>query len=204
MHLIGLTGGICCGKSYVLKILSGLGCYCLRADDLAKEILYHKVDRKLLTKIKNLFGADLLVKDQLDQQRMAQLIFNDPEKRLQLNALVHPLVAARRREKIKEIAATNHYQFFIYESALLIEARTFREFEKLIVVYCSYQEQLGRLMERDHLTLEEAEKKIQTQIPLRQKLRYADYVIDTSGDFEKTKANTLEVFALIRGEFNVY
>ncbi len=203
MYLIGLTGGICSGKSHVLKIFSGLGCYCLRADDLAKEVLYQNPDKKLVKKINQLLADNLQEDENLSVKKMAEIIFNDHQKRLRLNAIVHPLVAERRKLKIKEIEATGHYDFFVYESALLIEAKIYREFDKIIVVYCSLQEQLKRLRERDGLPEEEALKKIQAQVPVSQKLKYADYVIDSNGSLEQTKANTLEVFALLKGDLNV-
>ena len=106
------------------------------------------------------------------------------------------------KSKIRAIADTKIYDFLIYESALLLESDIYKEFEKIIVVYTSHSEQLQRAMARDRLTRDEAEKRIQSQFPLKEKLKVANYTIDSSGPFAKTRANTMEVFHLLKKDFN--
>lgn len=202
MHTIGLTGGFCSGKTFVLKVLEEQGCYTIRADDLAKNIIFTK-DSPVLQEIIAACGPEILDPEKgLDKGKFSAMLFEDHEKRNCINSLVHPLVGEERKNKIRTIAATKKYDFLVYESALLLESGIYREFEKIIVVYTSAAEQLRRAMARDRLSQLEAEKRIQSQFPLKEKLKVANYAIDSSGSLENTRANTMEVFHLLKKDFN--
>jgi dephospho-CoA kinase len=203
MHAIGLTGSFCSGKTFVLQVLEEQGCYTMRADDLAKSIIFSQ-DSPVLQEIVAAFGSGIYDREKgLDKERFSQLLFEDHEKRNLINAIVHPLVGAERQKKIRAIGATRIYDFLIYESALMLESGIYKEFEKIIVVYSSPAVQLRRAMERDKLTRAEAQKRIQSQFPLREKLKVANYAIDSGGTFENTRANTMEVFYLLKNDFNL-
>jgi dephospho-CoA kinase len=203
MHAIGLTGSFCSGKTFVLQVLEEQGCYTMRADDLAKSIIFSQ-DSPVLQEIVAAFGSGIYDREKgLDKERFSQLLFEDHEKRNLINAIVHPLVGAERQKKIRAIEATRIYDFLIYESALMLESGIYKEFEKIIVVYSSPAVQLRRAMERDKLTRAEAQKRIQSQFPLREKLKVANYAIDSGGTFENTRANTMEVFYLLKKDFNL-
>ena len=203
MHTIGLTGGFCSGKTFVLKVLEEQGCYSMRADDLAKNIIFTK-DSPVLQEIIAACGPEILDPEKgLDKGKFSAMLFEDCEKRNCINSLVHPLVGEERKNKIRAIAATKKYDFLVYESALLLESGIYREFEKIIVVYTSAAEQLRRAMARDRLSRLEAEKRIQSQFPLKEKLKVANYAIDSSGSLENTRANTMEVFYLLKKDFNL-
>ena len=202
MHTIGLTGGFCSGKTFVLKVLEEQGCYSMRADDLAKNIIFTK-DSPVLQEIIAACGPEILDPEKgLDKGKFSAMLFEDCEKRNCINSLVHPLVGEERKNKIRAIAATKKYDFLVYESALLLESGIYREFKKIIVVYTSAAEQLRRAMARDRLSQLEAEKRIQSQFPLKEKLKVANYAIDSSGSLENTRANTMEVFHLLKKDFN--
>ena len=204
MHAIGLTGSFCSGKTFVLKVLEEQGCYTMRADDLAKNIIFSP-DSPVLQKISAAFGPGIVDPEKgLDKDQFSRLLFEDHEKRKLINAIVHPLVSEERKNKIRAIAATRAYDFLVYESALLLESGIHGEFEKVIVVYTSAAEQVRRAMARDRLTRAEAEKRIQSQFPLKEKLKVANYAIDSSGTFAKTRANTMEVFHLLKKDFNLF
>jgi dephospho-CoA kinase len=203
MHAIGLTGSFCSGKTFVLKVLEEQGCYTMRADDLAKSIIFSP-ESPVLQEIISAFGSGIYDPiNGLDKERFSQLLFEDHEKRNFINAIVHPLVGEERRKKIRAIEETRIYDFLIYESALLLESGIYKEFEKIIVVYSAPAVQLRRAMERDKLTRFEAQKRIQSQFPLREKLKVANYAIDSGGTFENTRANTMEVFHLLKKDFNL-
>ena len=203
MHLIGLTGGICTGKSFVLSILAELGCYTLRADELARSIIFSD-QSPVADEIKAVFGPDILDdQGELDKEKFGRLLFQDAEKRARANALVHPLVAGERAKKIHEIEQLGIHPLFVYESALLVESGICGEFKKIIVVYCSTKTQISRLMARDRISRREAETRIRAQFPLREKLKAADYSIDTSLGFETARANTQEVYHLLRQDLNL-
>jgi dephospho-CoA kinase len=203
MHRIGLTGGFCSGKTFVLKVLEEQGCRTLRADDLAKAIVFAP-GSPLLAEVVGIFGPGVLdAAGGLDKEQFSQALFADLEKRRALNAVVHPLVGEERRRLIREAEAAGIYDFLVYESALLLESGIQGDFERVIVVYSSPAVQLRRAMERDGLTRAEAQKRIRSQFPLREKLKAAHYAIDTSLDAESTRARTLEVFHLLQKDFHL-
>jgi len=203
MHKIGLTGGICTGKTYVLGILAELHCYTVRADDIAKTIIFSG-DREISGAIREVFGSSIFDGDRtIKKEEFSRTLFEDPEKRNFINHFIHPLVIRERNKILDDLEKTSVYDFFIYESALLIEAGTYKDFEKIVVVYTSPEEQTGRLMRRDGIDEKEAEKKIKAQMPLTEKLRVAQYTIDTSGTFENARAKTLEVYHLLRKDFKM-
>jgi dephospho-CoA kinase len=203
VHIVGLTGGFCCGKSFVLKVLEEQGCYTMRADDLARTIIAAK-DSPVLAEIIAIFGPEIYDPAKgLNKEKFSAMLFEDQEKRNFVNTIVHPLVSAERRKKIRAIEATKIYDFFIYESALLVESGIYKEFEKIIVVYTSVTEQIRRAMTRDKISRPEAQKRIQSQFPLKEKLKVANYSIDSSGTCENTRANTMEVFYLLKKDFHL-
>jgi len=202
VHIIGLTGGFCCGKTFVLKVLEEQGCYTMRADDLAKNIIFTK-DSPVLQEIISAFGPEICDRQNgLDKEKFSKMLFEDHEMRNFINSIVHPLVSEERKNKIRAIAETKIYDFLIYESALLLESGIAKEFEKIIVVYTSTAEQLRRALARDKLSRPEAQKRIQSQFPLKEKLKVANYTIDSSGTCENTRANTMEVFYLLKKDFH--
>ncbi|HLP47568.1 MAG TPA: dephospho-CoA kinase [Candidatus Kapabacteria bacterium] len=203
MYKIGLSGGICTGKSLILNILRELGCYTVRADDLAKSIIFgdNPRIRKELIKI---FGPDIYdEKNGLKKETFSRILFEDEEKRNCVNKMVHPLVKAERAKLIKKLEESKLYDFLIYESALLVEAGIYKEFDKIIIAYSTPEEQIARLMQRDGIGLEEAENKIKSQFPLSEKLKVAHYTIDTSGSFENTRLQTLETFYLLKKDLKI-
>jgi dephospho-CoA kinase len=158
----------------------------------------------VLREIIAVFGPDVHdPRSGLDKEKFSQALFDDHEKRNAVNAIIHPLVSEERRRKIRAIAETRLYDFLVYESALLLESGIYREFERIIVVYSAAAVQLRRAMERDRLTRSEAQKRIRSQFPLREKLKVANYAIDSSGSFASTRANTMEVFHLLKKDLNL-
>lgn len=203
MFLIGLTGGICSGKSRVLSIFEELGCYTFQADELANKIIFSQGSETAEQIIRRCGEVVCAPSGALSRERLARLLFEDVETRNAVNRIVHPLVARERTSKIREIEKMNIYDFFVYESALLVESGTFRDFDKIIVVYTSPEEQIKRVMERDGISRELAEKRIQAQFPLKEKLKVADYAIDSSGSLETTRTNALEVFHLMKRDLKM-
>ncbi len=203
MNKIGLTGGICAGKTFVLNLLKELGCYTLRADDIAKNIIFSG-NSKISQEIIKVFGPDIYDDKQgLKKEEFTKILFEDAEKRNFINNIVHPLVTAERNKIYEDLNITKAFHFFIYESALLVEAGIYKDFDKIILVYTTHEEQLKRLMARDGIKKEEAEARIKAQFPISEKLKVAHYTIDTSDTFENAKAQTLETFHLMKKDFKV-
>jgi len=201
VHKIGLTGGICSGKTFVLNIFKELGCYTLSADKIAKDIIFSE-NSEILEKIKEVFGNNIYSKENgLDKELFSKTLFEDMEKRSFINNFIHPLVKKERNKIYDELNKADKDGFFIYESALLVEAGTYKSFDKIIVTYTGKEEQLNRLMERDNIDRELAETMIKSQFPLSEKLKVADYTIDTTGSKEDASRRALETFYLMEKSF---
>ncbi len=203
MYRIGLTGGICTGKSFVLEIFKKLGCFTARADEIAKDIIFSK-NSEVMPQILEKFGNDIYdEKLGINKEEFSRILFEDAGKRNFINNIIHPQVVARRNELFKNIEETGVYSLFVYESALMVEAGTYKDFDKIIVVYASPADQLKRLTERDKIDEKEAEGKIKAQFPLSEKLKVANYTIDTSGSFQNAEAQTLETFHLMLKDLDI-
>jgi dephospho-CoA kinase len=197
MLRVGLTGGLASGKSFVGHVLANLGCLLIRADDLGREVqapggeAYDDIVRE--------FGREILTENgSIDRRRLAATVFHDPERLKKLNALVHPHVASRRHKLEEEFARSQPRGIAVTEAAILIETGSYREFDRLIVAACPPDLQVARAMERDGLTREEVLDRMSRQMPLDEKVKYADYVVDTSGLKEETVAKTRAVHASLR------
>ncbi len=203
MHKIGLTGGICSGKTFVLKILAKLGCYTLRADDLAREIMFSNRP-EIIEKILPVFGDSVYAPNEgLKKETFSKILFSDIEKRHFINNLIHPMVKVEREKRFEDLKEAKLYNFFVYESALLVESGLHKDFEKIMVVFTTEEEQLKRLMERDSIPREDAEARIRSQFPLSEKLKIANYIIDTSGSFDLAETQTLTTFHLMQKDYNL-
>ena len=193
----GLTGSIAVGKSNVCAIFAELGCHVLDADQTARDVV--KAGSHGLARIVEEFGYQVLTPfGELDRKTMGSIVFADKKKRERLNSIVHPLVIEAQDRWISEREEIDPDGIAIVDAALMIESGGYRRFDKLIVVWCEAAIQLQRLMLRDNLTREEAQKRIDSQMPQEEKKRFADHLIDTSAGFDDTRKQTLEVYAQLR------
>jgi len=193
MLRVGLTGSIGVGKSFVAGVLRELGCHVLDADQTAREVVIPGSPG--LAHIVKAFGKEMLREDgTLDRQRLGALVFENTDKRALLNSILHPHIIARQDEIIREWERIDPLGIAVIDAALMIESGGYKRFDKLIVVYCDPEVQLERLMLRDELSPEEAEKRVNAQMSQLEKQKYADYLIDTSAGFEATRQRTQEVY----------
>ena len=193
MLRVGLTGSIAVGKSFVAQVLSDLGAHVLDADETARKVVAPGTPG--LISVVDAFGAEVLRKDgTLDRARLGSIVFQDEEKRLRLNSILHPFIIAAQDERLREWEAIDPEGIAIVDAALMIESGGYKRFDKLIVVHCQKEVQLQRLMTRNNLSHEEAGRRIAAQMPQEEKLRYADYLIDSSGGFDETRRQTEEVY----------
>jgi len=193
MLRVGLTGSIGVGKSFVGSVFVQLGCRLLDADDTAREVVLPGTEG--LKNIVNEFGPEVLQLDgALDRKVLGSIVFANLEKRQRLNAILHPRIIERQDEILNAWELDDPDGIAIVDAALMIESGGYKRFDKLIVVHCRPEVQLERLMLRDGLSPDEAQKRIDSQMPQSEKQKFADYLIDTSDGFELTRQRTREVY----------
>jgi dephospho-CoA kinase len=193
MLRVGLTGSIGVGKSFVTSVLAELGARVLDADSTARVVV--AAGTPGLRAVTEAFGVEILQPDgTLDRARLGALVFADEKKRLLLNSILHPFIIAAQDERLRRWEAEDARGLAVVDAALMIESGGYSRFDKLIVVHCRPEIQLERLMARNAITREEATKRINAQMPQEEKMRYADFLIDTSSGFEDTRRQTAEVY----------
>jgi dephospho-CoA kinase len=184
---VALTGGIATGKSVVAGVLADHGCYVQSADRVAHDLM--KPGRPAWKQILSHFGPRILNADKTVNRRLlGKVVFSDEAERLYLNRVLHPLVLLQKRRAVRRLERSGRHRIFVSEAALTIESGFASYFDKIVVVHCSQDVQVDRLMKRDAITRSEAHRKIRSQMPAAEKIRHADYLIDTSG----TPAETLD------------
>ncbi|OLE73698.1 MAG: dephospho-CoA kinase [Cyanobacteria bacterium 13_1_40CM_2_61_4] len=196
---VGLTGSIGVGKSFVVGVLAELGCRVLDADDTAREVVAR--DSPALQDVVREFRAEILQKDgTLDRARLGALVFADAEKRELLNSILHPYIIERQNALLREWETEDPNGIGIVDAALMIESGGYKRFDKLIVVHCRPEVQLDRVMSRNKLSRSEAEKRIGAQMSQEEKMKFANYLIDTSDGFEAARKRTQEVYGALLAE----
>jgi dephospho-CoA kinase len=191
--IIGLTGGIASGKSTVSNMLKELDITVIDADVEAR-MAVEKGEPAYL-KIIEAFGREILLDNgEIDRQKLGGIIFHQEEKRLLLNQIVHPEVRKRMLSQI-EAAKQNKETVIVLDIPLLFESKLTFMADKTLLVYVDKETQVMRLMNRNQLSLEDAKARINSQMPLSEKVKLADAVINNNGSIEETKKQLLEVLA---------
>jgi dephospho-CoA kinase len=191
--LVGLTGGIATGKSTVDVMLRELGAVIIDADVLAREVV--EPGEPALAEIAAEFGPGVLGPDgRLDRKALGAIVFAEPERRRTLEAMTHPRMRERLLRRIDELTAEHFHGLVFYDAAVLIESGSHLMMDRLVVVITDEPTQIARLMARDGIDRDEALRKIRSQIPLAEKAKLADYVIDNSGDPITTEAEVRRVY----------
>jgi dephospho-CoA kinase len=181
---IGLTGGIATGKSTVGAILRTLGYVVIDADQLARQVVQPKTPG--LKALVTLFGPSILQQDgTLHRATLGQIIFQDDHKRKQMEAVLHPLIAAKLEDALRTAGLFEKPQTFFYEAALLIETGHSSSFREVWCTLCSQETQLQRLIARDGRSKSEAERIISTQMPAAAKAAQATVVLNTESSREE-------------------
>jgi len=193
MLRVGLTGSIATGKSFVSKVLAELGCHLIDADETAREVV--APGSPALRQVAQEFGSEMLSDDgTLDRAKLGAVVFGDPARLQVLNAILHPYIIAKQDERLREWEAVDPEAIAVVDAALMIESGGYKRFDKLIVVHCDEEVQLQRLMARNNLSREEAERRVGTQMSQREKMKFADYLIDTTDGFEPARLQTTAVY----------
>jgi len=183
---IGLTGGIACGKSTVAEMFERRGALLVDADRIAREVVLP--GSPVLGQIVDRFGQDVLLEDgSLNRKRLGEIVFNDEKARRDLNAIMHPAIRAIMRERMRNYESRFPDKLVVVDVPLLYESGLEPMFEEVVVVYVPREVQLRRLMARDSLSMEEAERRLKSQWPIEEKKRRADFVINNAGTIAETE-----------------
>jgi dephospho-CoA kinase len=185
VRVLGLTGGIGSGKTTVAGMLQGLGATLVDADQLAREVL--APGEPALAEVRAAFPAAFDPDGSLNRSRLAQRVFSDPTARARLNAITHPRIGARMAARIAAARAQG-VAVLVADIPLLLEGDRRALVDTVIVVSVDPATQEERLRARNGLSVEAARARIAAQMPLAEKVRRADHVIDNSGDRQATEA----------------
>ena len=189
--LVGLTGGIATGKSTVSALFRALGCVLIDADVLAREVV--APGEPAHAAIVAEFGPGILQADgTLDRKKLGAIVFADPGKRKRLEAITHPRIRERFAARLQELVARAFAGIVLFDAPVMIESGNDRNMDRLVVVVTDATTQRARALERDG-DPEDIERRIASQMPLSEKAKLADYVIDNSGGREATDAEVRRV-----------
>ena len=191
--IIGLTGGIASGKSTVANMLKNEGITVIDAD--VESRLAVEQGEEAYDHIVNHFSKSILLEDgSINRAKLGEIIFNNKEERMKLNEIVHPAIRKRMLQK-KESAENNGEAIIIMDIPLLFESEFTELVDKTLLVFVDEDIQLQRLMERNHYSKQEALARIHSQMPLTEKKRLADVVIDNNGSLEQTELQLKNVLS---------
>jgi len=200
--VVGVTGGIGSGQSSVCQILSKLGCKVIDVDKKAKQII--SKDRSLQKELIKTFGNEIFFKDgQLNRRLLASIAFQDEEKTQKLNRLVHPRMVSQVIEEMENARFSQKYPLVVIDAALIYEISIEQMFDSIIVVYTSLKNRVDRVMKRDGLTKDEILARVRRQIPLEEKKKWAEYVVDNDGSLEDLEKQIRIVFEKISDDIQI-
>jgi dephospho-CoA kinase len=194
--LVGLTGGIATGKSTVSGMLRDLGCVIIDADLLARDVV--APGQPALRAIVEAFGPGVLqAEGTLDRKRLGAIVFADPDRRRQLEDITHPAIRTLFDERLQALRAQGFAGVVVFDAAVMIESGNYKNMDRLVVAVTDPETERARLMARDGISREEADRKIASQMPLSEKAKLADDVIENSGDLAATAAQVRRLHAAL-------
>lgn len=193
--MIGLTGGIGCGKTEVARLMSSWGAVVLNADDLGREIV--ESDTSILSALKAAFGGRFFdATGALRRTELGDYVFGDEGRKKLLNAIVHPTLWQRLRDEMNR-AAAQRAPLVVVDAALIYETGLDVELETIVVVVASMDQRIDRLKRRDGLTDDQILLRIQSQMPVEEKAKRADYVITNNGTRQELEREVRRIFDLL-------
>lgn len=195
MPFIGLTGNFGMGKSTVLSLFKELGAYTINADATVSDILKRPL---IINKLSRLLGKEVLTKKSgkisINKKAMADIIFNNPKKRILIEKIIHPEVIKSVKKVKTKIMRKNPSAIIIFEVPLLFESGYKGIFDKIVVVYCKRETAIQRLLKRG-FSRKDILKRMQAQMPISKKKASADFLINNNFNIDNTKKQVREIFA---------
>ena len=197
MSVYGLTGGIGAGKSTVANMFQESGIPVVLADDVGRKVAYKGSDG--LAEIIRSFGPDVLDSNgELDRRKLGTLIFNDPDRRREVEAILHPRVRDQSRELFSQLEQAGN-PIVVYESALLYETQRHTEMRGVILVTASEEQRIARVRSRDGSEEEAVRQRIKAQMDDEEKRGLADYIIENNGDLQVLRREVDSLIELLLG-----
>ena len=207
MLKVGLTGGIASGKSVVGEMFVALGAHLIQADTIAHKLM--QPGEAVYQEVVRHFGEGILNPDgSVNRARLAEAAFgapggNKPSRIQELNQIVHPAVIRRQEEWMQEVGRRDPRAIAIVEAALILEAGSAKQFDRLVVVTCRPEQRIQRWAARvgvdEETARREVGRRMAAQLPDEQKIKAADYVIDNSGSLDETQKRVSEVYGALKG-----
>ncbi len=198
MIIVGVTGNIAAGKSTVASVFKELGTYIIDWDELAREVV--RPHSKAWKQISEHFGKGILNADlNINRRKLADTVFSDKRELAKLNRIVHPQVFEMDERTTNEIRSRDPDAMIIKDIPLLFEVTRPVFVDKVIVVYASQETQLRRLQEKG-IDRRDAQRRIESQLPLEEKVKSADFVVDNDGSLEYTRRQVGDIYSLLRKE----
>lgn len=192
VKVLGLTGGIATGKSTVASMLRQFGAKIIDADELAREIV--RPEQEAWREVVEVFGTGILRKDRtIDREKLRKIIFADKRARKRLESITHPRIRALAQERVQKLAAEGA-DIIVYEAPLLFENQVHLWLRPVILVASDSSTQRRRLRERDGLSESEIQQHLNAQMPLEEKRKVADFVVENNGDLEELRRQVQQVW----------
>ena len=197
MITVGLTGGIASGKTLVGKMFEKLGAHFIDADSIAREVVFPRSEG--WKRVVQHFGQQILSKsNEIDRKKLGNIVFSDLLSREKLNAILHPFIIKRIKERIREIGEKDSAAIIVVEVPLLVECELQNDFDRIIVVWTTYEAQIQRLRERNGLSGKDAQKRIRAQISLNEKRNFADYIVENDKTVQRTETQVKKVYLSLK------
>ena len=199
MFVVGLTGGIASGKTTIADMFKKEGAYIIDIDMISRDVV--KPGKPAWCEVVDIFGKEVLNENKtLNRTKVGDIVFSDAKKRKKLEKIIHPRIATEKLRRIKEIVKKDDRAIVIVDIPLLIETNKQGTVDKVVLVYTSPHGQVERLMKRDGISLEDAYKRLASQMPIGNKKKYAHYIINNEEPFEQIQKRVKKIFRELKKE----
>jgi len=190
MLKVGMTGGIASGKSTAIAMFRDAGCLVLESDPMVHQLL--RPGQAAAAEVAKEFRAAVDATGRVDRAKLGEIVFDDSVKRKRLEQIIHPLISEATRKWFQALDRPNGPEFAIAEAALLIESGRYKTLDRVIVVWCTPEQQRKRLLSRG-MSAAQAEKRIAAQMPVEKKRQFASDLIDASGNLDATREQVTQL-----------